>query len=142
MKTTFIKPADIERKWLLIDAKDLVLGKVATKVAKLLIGKDKVIFSRDRDVGDHVVVVNAAKVALTGNKAMDKKYYSHSGHPGNLKQISAQHLLEKNPTKLLFVAVKGMLPKNRLGREMIKRLRLYGDEAHQHEAQNPSPYQM
>lgn len=137
MKTTFVKPAEIQRKWVLVDAKNEVLGKVATRIAKLLIGKDKVTFSRDRDVGDHVVVVNAGHIELTGNKMQDKKYYSHSSYPGALKEINAERLHGKDSSKILFLAVKGMLPKNRLGRNMIKRLRVYGEEEHHHEAQNP-----
>ena len=135
MKTYSTKAADIKREWQIINASDQVLGKLATRAAALLIGKHKPIFSRHLDVGDYVVVVNAEKVRVTGNKAQQKVYYRHSGYPGGLKSISLEKLLETNPTRVIEYAVKGMVPHTRLGAKMMKRLRIFAGENHPYKGQ-------
>ena len=135
MKTYSTKAADIKREWQIINASDQVLGKLATRAAALLIGKHKPIFSRHLDVGDYVVVVNAEKVRVTGNKAQQKVYYRHSGYPGGLKSISLEKLLETNPTRVIEYAVKGMVPHTRLGAKMMKRLRVFAGENHPYKGQ-------
>ena len=135
MKTYSPKASDIERQWHVIDAADKVLGRLATQVAGLLMGKHKPIFSRHMDTGDFVVVINAAKVRVTGNKAKQKLYYRHSGYPGGLKSISLEKMMQTHPTRVIEYAVKGMLPHNRLGAQMIKKLKVYAGEAHPHLAQ-------
>jgi len=135
MKTYSTKASDIKRQWHVIDASGKVLGKVATQAAGLLMGKHKPIFSRNLDSGDFVVIINADKVRLTGNKAKQKTYYRHSGYPGGLKSINLEKMLETNPTRVIEYAVKGMLPKNRLRVGMMKKLRVYVGEAHPHPAQ-------
>jgi len=142
MKTTHARKEDVERTWYLIDAKDKVLGRVATEIAKVLRGKDKPIFSPHVDTGSFVVVVNAEKVKLTGNKLKGKVYYHHSGYPGGLKGIVAEKLLAQKPEELLRRAVKGMLPKNRLGRKVFKKLKVYAGPDHPHEAQQPEQLQV
>jgi large subunit ribosomal protein L13 len=137
MKTYVAKPGEFEQKWHLIDARGQVLGRLASEVAKILRGKDKPIFTPHVDTGDYVVIVNAANIRLTGNKLKDKVYYHHTGYPGGIKSITADELMEKNPTELINSAVKGMLPKNKLGRQIIKKLKIYAGSEHQHEAQNP-----
>lgn len=137
MKTFIINKLDIERKWYVIDAKDKTLGKIATKVADKLRGKDKPIFSPHMDCGDFVIVINADKIRLSGNKLEDKKYYSHSRFPGGFKEINAKDLLGKKPTKALELAISGMLPKNRLRKVFMDKLKLYKDDSHPHEAQSP-----
>ena len=137
MKTYVAKPGEFEQKWHLIDARGQVLGRLASEVAKILRGKDKAIFTPHVDTGDYVVIVNAANIRLTGNKLKDKVYYHHTGYPGGIKSITADELMEKNPTELINTAVKGMLPKNKLGRQIIKKLKIYAGSEHQHEAQNP-----
>lgn len=137
MKTFSPKKEDIKRNWYLIDAEGQVLGRLATKIANLLRGKDKVTFSPHMDCGDYVVVINADKVKLTGRKEYLKKYYSHSGFPGALKEITAEKLRVKKPTKILELAVKGMLPKNKLRDGMMSKLKLFEGAEHTHEAQKP-----
>ena len=135
MKTYSTKASDIERQWYVIDASGEVLGKLATQAASLLMGKRKPIFSRNLDTGDFVVVINAEKVRVTGNKAKQKLYYRHSGYPGGLKSINLEKMLQTNPTRVIEHAVKGMLPHNRLGASMMKKLRVYAGENHPHLAQ-------
>lgn len=139
MKTVLPKVNEINRTWYVVDAADQVLGRLASRVATVLMGKDKPIYTDFLDTGDFVIVVNAAKVRLTGKKLDDKMYYRHSGHPGGLKQTNARRLLEKHPERVLQLAVKGMLPKNKLGSRMLKRLKIYEDDAHPHQAQQPRP---
>ena len=135
MKTYSVKPSDIERQWHVIDASGKVLGRLATQVAGLLMGKHKPIYSRNLDTGDFVVVINADKVRVTGNKAKQKLYYRHSGYPGGLKSISLEEMMQTNPTRVIEHAVKGMLPKNRLGNSMMKKLKVYVGDTHPHLAQ-------
>lgn len=137
MKTQFAKKGSVERKWYLVDAKDAVLGRLASKVAVHLRGKNKSVFTPNIDTGDFVVVVNADKIRLTGRKLTDKVYYHHSGYPGGLKIRTAKELLEKKPEKMIKDAVWGMLPKNRLGRAMFKKLKVYRGSEHPHKAQKP-----
>jgi len=137
MKTYVAKEHEVEKKWYLVDAKDMVLGRLATQIAVRLRGKHKPIFTPHADTGDFVVVINADKVALTGNKWDNKIYYRHSGYLGGLKQISARKLIEKKPDQVLYMAVKRMLPKNSLGRRQLKKLKIYAGSEHPHEAQNP-----
>jgi len=135
MKTYSTKASDIKREWHIVDASDKVLGRLATQVAGLLIGKHKPIFCRNLDVGDFVVIINADKVRVTGNKAKQKMYYRHSGYPGGLKSISLDKMMQTNPTRVIEYAVKGMLPHTRLRANMVKRLKVYVGEAHPHLAQ-------
>jgi len=135
MKTYSTKASDIKREWHVIDASDKVLGKLATQVAGLLMGKHKPIFSRHLDTGDFVVVINADKVRVTGNKAKQKVYYRHSGYPGGLKSISLDKMMQTNPTRVIEHAVKGMLPHTRLGASMVKKLKVYVGDTHPHQAQ-------
>ena len=130
MKTVSVKASDIKREWHTIDASDEVLGKLATRAANLLMGKHKPLFSRNADVGDFVVVTNAAKIQVTGNKTAQKLYHSHSGYPGGLKTVSLEKLMETYPERVIEHAVKGMLPKNHLNAKMMKRLRVYKGDAH------------
>jgi large subunit ribosomal protein L13 len=134
------KKGSIEQKWHLIDANGKTLGRLATRVAMLLRGKHKPIFTPHVDTGDFVVVVNAEKISLTGKKWKDKLYIHHSGYPGGLKSISAGKMREKKPQRLVTMAVQGMLPKNKLGRKMIKKLKVYSGNAHPHQAQQPEVY--
>ena len=135
MKTYSTKRADIERKWHLIDASDKTLGRLATRIAGLLMGKHKPIFSPNLDTGDFVVVINADKVHITGNKAKQKLYYRHSGYPGGLKSISLEKMMQTTPTRVIEHAVNGMLPHTRLGASMKKRLKVYAGETHPHPVQ-------
>ncbi|MDO8747446.1 MAG: 50S ribosomal protein L13 [Thermodesulfovibrionales bacterium] len=137
MKTKFAKKTDIEYKWYLVDAKDAVLGRLAVKIAVCLRGKNKAIFTPNVDTGDFVVVVNAEKVRTTGKKLDDKIYYHHSGYPGGIKAKTLRERLSKEPQKVISDAVWGMLPKNRLGRAMLKKLKVYKGSAHPHAAQKP-----
>ena len=137
MKTTIAKKSDVNQNWYLIDAKDKIMGRLAPTIANKLRGKDKPIFSPHMDCGDHVIVINADKVKLTGNKLNDKKYYTHSGYPGAIKEKSAKQLLERKPTRILELAVSGMLPKNKLRKIFMKKLKLYAGEEHPHTAQEP-----
>ena len=135
MKTYSTKPSEIEREWHVIDASDKVLGRLATQVANLLMGKHKPIFCRNLDTGDFVVIINADKVRVTGNKAKQKLYYRHSGYPGGLKSISLEKMMQTNPTRVIEHAVRGMLPHNRLGAKMVKKLKVYTGDTHPHLAQ-------
>ena len=137
MKTRRTRASDIARSWYLVDADDKVLGRLASRIASILRGKEKPIFAPHVDTGDFVVVINAPKVKLTGRKLNDKMYYSHSGYPGGLKATAAKDLLEKKPEEVIRKAVKGMLPKNRLGRMQLKKLKVYRSHTHPHEAQQP-----
>ncbi|UCE26845.1 MAG: 50S ribosomal protein L13 [Candidatus Coatesbacteria bacterium] len=136
-KTYTPKKNDIERRWYVIDADGAVLGRLATEVANVIRGKHKPYFTPHLDTGDFVIVINAEKVALTGKKLIDKIYYRHSGYVGNLKEISAGKLLEMNPEKVVLHAVRGMLPKNRLGRKLLTKVKVYRGNSHPHEAQTP-----
>jgi large subunit ribosomal protein L13 len=142
MKTYVAKEHEIEKKWYLVDAQDMILGRLASQIAHRLRGKHKPIFTPHADTGDFVVVVNAEKVALTGNKWDNKIYYHHSGYMGGLKQISARKLIEKKPDQVLYMAVKRMLPKNSLGRRQLKKLKIYAGSEHPHVAQNPQLIKM
>jgi len=135
MKTYSPKAKDIEREWWVIDAADKTLGKIATQVANLLMGKHKPIYAPHIDTGDYVVVINAAKVKVTGKKAEQKTYYRHSGYPGGLKSQRFEELFGKDPSRVIELAVKGMLPHNRLGRAMFKKLKVYSGNEHPHQAQ-------
>mgnify|MGYP002794585316 CR=1 FL=1 len=138
MRTTYIaKPADIERKWYVVDATDKTLGRLASEVAKVLRGKNKPIYTPHMDCGDNVIVINAEKVKLTGKKATDKIYYTHSNHPGGLKSISAGELRSKNAVRLIEKSVKGMLPHNTLGRAQGMKLKVFVGAEHTHAAQQP-----
>lgn len=137
MKTYSPKKSDIERKWYLVDVKGKTLGKTATKIADILRGKNKPIFSPHVDCGDFVVVINANQIKLTGNKWLKKEYYSHSRYPGGLKKVRAEELLEKKPYKVFEKAVAGMIPKNKLNKEILKKLKVFADAKHSHQAQNP-----
>ena len=139
MKTHSTKPSEITRDWWLVDADGVVLGRLASEVAKRLRGKHKPIYSPHLDTGDHVVIVNAAKVVLTGNKLLQKQAYRHSGYPGGLKSVPYSKLMAERPEMAIEKAVKGMLPSNKLGRAMIKKLKVYAGEEHAHHAQNPKP---
>ncbi len=135
MKTYSTKMSEIKREWHVFDATDQVLGRLATQVARLLMGKHKPIFSRNLDAGDFVVIINAEKVRVTGDKAKQKVYYRHSGYPGGLKSITLDKLMQTNPTRVIEHAVKGMLPHTRLGASMMKKLKVYVGDTHPHLAQ-------
>ena len=135
--TRFIRTEDADRKWYLVDAKDVVLGRMATEVARIIRGKNKAIFTPNMDTGDFVVVINAEKVKLTGKRETLKTYVRHSGYPGGQKVTAFQEMLEKKPEFVIQSAVKGMLPKNRLGRKLIKKLKVYAGDSHPHKAQKP-----
>ncbi len=134
------KASEIKRDWLLVDANEQVLGRFATQIATLLRGKHKPTYTPHVDVGDNVVVINADKIKVTGKKPEQKIYYRHSGYPGGLKAISYRNLHQKHPDRIIKLAVKGMLPKNRLGRRMLKKLHIYAGPRHPHAAQQPQPY--
>ena len=138
MKSYMQKKETVERKWYVIDAEGKPLGRVASKAAHILRGKHKAIYTPHIDCGDYVIIVNASKVLLTGNKLEDKKYYSHSQYPGGLRTRTAKEMIEKYPEEMVEKAVKGMLPKNRLGRAMYKKLFVYAGSDHKHMAQKPS----
>jgi len=137
MGTFQAKKGEVERQWVLIDAKDMVLGKLAVKAASILRGKTKPEFTPHADVGDFVVVINAEKVLLTGDKVEQKTYYHHSGYMGGIKSATVREVLKKKPEEVIKHAVKGMLPKNSLGRAMFRKLKVYAGENHPHEAQKP-----
>lgn len=137
MKTYAVKASEIERGWWLIDATDLPLGRLATRVATLLTGKHKPIWSPHIDTGDHVVVVNASRVRVTGNKLAQKRYYRHSNYPGGLREETLSDLLARKPERAIEMAVKGMLPRNRLGKAMFGKLKVYPGADHPHQAQRP-----
>jgi len=135
--TKFIKPEDANRKWYVVDATDQVLGRLAANVASVIRGKRKALFTPNMDAGDFVIVVNADKIKMTGKRPLQKSYFSHSGYPGGVKVKSFAQMMEKNPEAVIEKAVKGMLPKNRLGRKLIKKLKVYTGENHPHSAQQP-----
>lgn len=137
MSTFMQKKENVERKWYVIDASGKTLGRVATKAATVLRGKHKVTYTPSVDCGDYVIIINADKVVLTGNKLEDKKYYNHSGYPGGLRERSAKEMIQNYPEEMMERAVKGMLPHGRLGRQMGKKLFVYRDENHKHAAQKP-----
>lgn len=138
MRTEVAKKETVNHQWFVVDAENVVLGRLATQVANVLRGKHKPMYTPSVDTGDFVVIVNAEKVALTGNKMADKVYYSHSGFPGGIKSSTAAAMLSKKPEELIRKAVKGMLPKNKLARHMLKKLKVYSGGAHPHEAQQPA----
>ena len=139
MKTYSARPADIEKKWILIDAEEVVLGRLAVQVADLLRGKHKTTYTPHMDCGDNVIVINAGKIKLTGKKLSDKIYYWHTGHPGGIKQRTAGEILEgKQPDRVVRKAIERMVPKGPLGRQQLKNLRVYAGAEHPHEAQSPS----
>ena len=143
MARTFTpKPADIQRDWVIIDATDVVLGRLASHAATLLRGKHKPTFAPHVDTGDFVIIINAEKVALTGNKRQQKLAYRHSGYPGGLKATSYTELLEKNPQRAVEKAIRGMLPKNTLGRQLLSKLKVYAGPEHPHAAQKPVPFEI
>ena len=136
--TTYsIKKSEIESKWYIIDAENKVLGRVATEAAKLLRGKHKQTFTPNLDVGDHVIIINCDKIKLTGNKMNDKIYRHHSGYIGGMKEITAKEMIEKTPEKAMMLAIKGMLPHNSLGRQQLKKVRIYAGSEHENQAQKP-----
>jgi large subunit ribosomal protein L13 len=134
------KPADVQREWLIIDAADVVLGRLASHAAALLRGKHKPTFAQHMDMGDFVIIINAEKVALTGSKLSQKMAYRHSGYPGGLKAVAYSELLEKNPVGAVEKAIRGMLPKNSLGRDQFRKLKVYKGDTHPHAAQQPTVY--
>ncbi|MCK9221798.1 MAG: 50S ribosomal protein L13 [Limnochordia bacterium] len=131
------RPAEITRQWYVVDAKGKTLGRLATQVASILKGKHKVIYTPHIDVGDHVIITNAQDIVLTGNKRENKVYYRHTGYPGGLRTVTAAEVLEKNPERVVRAAVWGMLPHNRLGRQMFRKLKVYAGPEHPHQAQQP-----
>lgn len=139
MKTWTPTPQDIKRDWIMVDATDKILGRLASKIAMRLRGKHKPEFAPHMDNGDFVVVVNVEQIKVTGNKLLDKKYYRHSGFPGGLKEITLRDQMAKKPDEVLRAAVRGMLPKNRLGRQLLKKLKIYTGTEHPHTAQEPKP---
>jgi large subunit ribosomal protein L13 len=139
MSTYVQKPLDVQEKWYLVDAEGKTLGRLAARVAALLRGKHRPTFTPNVDMGDHVVIVNAEKIHLTGDKMETKLYRKHSGYPGGLKTATAQHVFRKDPTQLLTLAIEGMLPKTPLGKHMAKKLRVYEGTTHPHRAQRPEP---
>lgn len=139
MKTWTPTPQDIKRDWIMVDATDKILGRLASKIAMRLRGKHKPEFAPHMDNGDFVVVVNVEQIKVTGNKLLDKKYYRHSGFPGGLKEITLRDQMAKKPDEVLRAAVRGMLPKNRLGRQLLKKLKIYAGSEHPHTAQEPKP---
>lgn len=142
MKTYAVKASEIERHWWVVDATDQTLGRLATRIATLLEGKHKPTYSPHLDTGDHVVVLNAARVKVTGDKLIQKRYYRHSNYPGGLKEESLGTLLERKPELVIERAVKGMLPRNRLGRAMIKKMKVYPGPEHPHQAQQPTAFEL
>jgi large subunit ribosomal protein L13 len=142
VRTYSPKPGDVQRQWHVIDATDVVLGRLASQAAILLRGKHKPIYAPHVDTGDFVIIVNAEKIALSGSKRDQKMAYRHSGYPGGLSAVSYGELLEKNPRKAVERAVRGMLPHNSLGRQMLKKLKVYAGPAHPHQAQQPAPYEI
>ena len=142
MRTYSPKPADIQRQWYVIDARDVVLGRLASQTADLLRGKHKPIFAPHVDTGDFVIIINADKVHLSGNKREDKLAYRHSGYPGGLRAVKYGDLIDKDPRKAIEKAVRGMIPKNSLGRQALSKLKVYRGEEHPHAAQKPQPFQI
>ena len=142
MKTYQAKKEELEHKWYLVNADGKVLGRLSTELVKILKGKNKPTYTPHMDTGDFVVVVNAGKVTLTGKKMKDKIYYHHTGYPGGIKEMNAEKLLAKKPTEMIRMAVKGMLPKNSLGRQMLRKLKIYAGPNHPHDAQKPVPIEL
>jgi large subunit ribosomal protein L13 len=142
VRTFSPKAADVQRQWHVIDASDVVLGRLASQTAMLLRGKHKPIFAPHVDTGDFVIIVNAAKVALSGNKLADKRAYRHSGYPGGLRAVAYSDLMAASPERAVTKAVKGMLPKNSLGRQMLRKLKVYAGPDHPHQAQKPAAYEI
>lgn len=142
MRTFTPKPDSVERSWYVIDATDVVLGRLATQAATLLRGKHKPVFAPHVDMGDFVIIVNADKVALTGNKLEQKRAYRHSGHPGGLRSLTYAELLERDPAKAVEKAIKGMLPHNKLSEQVFKKLKVYAGPEHPHAAQKPAPLEI
>jgi large subunit ribosomal protein L13 len=142
MKTYLPNEKDLIKKWWVVDANDKTLGRLCTKIATVLMGKNKPIYTPHMDVGDRVIIVNADKIKLTGNKLNDKMYYRHSGYPGGLKEITCGDLLKKHPERLIEFAVKGMLPKNKLRKVRMKKLKIYKGSNHPHKAQQPEELNM
>ena len=143
MRTTFMAKAnEVERKWYVVDAEGQTLGRLASEVASILRGKNKPTFTPHVDTGDHVIIINAEKIHLTGNKLNDKIYYRHTNHPGGLKQRTALEMRTNYPVQMLELAVKGMLPKGRLGRQVSKKLNVYAGAEHPHQAQKPEVYEL
>jgi large subunit ribosomal protein L13 len=138
MKTYSAKPTDVTRNWYIVDASEIPLGRLSTKIATLLTGKEKPIFTHHIDCGDYVIVINAEKLVVTGNKLKGKMYYSHSNYPGGLKEATLEEKMAKDPTSVIIQSVRGMLPVNKLRSERLKRLKVYVDENHNHEAQKPT----
>jgi len=136
-KTIIVKNEAINRKWWLVDARDIVLGRLASRVANILRGKDKPSFAPFMDTGDFVVVINADKIKVTGNKEDQKVYYRHSGYMGGIKETSIEHMRQTHPDRIITLAVRGMLPKNRLNRKILKKLKVYAGTEHMHQAQKP-----
>ena len=142
MKTFVTKPADVDRKWYVVDAEGQTLGRLASRLAETLRGKHKTIYSPSVDCGDYVVVINAEKIAVTGNRMDDKMYHRHSGYPGGLTSVTLRRLLETYPERAIQAAVKGMLPKNSLGRQMMKKMKVYAGTEHPHQAQQPETLEL
>lgn len=142
MKTYSAKPKEVKRDWFLVDATDKVLGRLAAEVARRLRGKHKPEYTPHVDTGDYIVIINAEKIAVTGNKANAKVYHRHSGYPGGIKSTVYKDMLERHPTRIIEMAVKGMLPKNKLGRAMFSKLRVYAGGDHAHAAQQPMPLEI
>ena len=142
MKTYTAKPGEVERRWYVVDADGQTLGRLATRIADTLRGKDKAQYTPHVDTGDFVVVVNAEKVRVTGNKLEQKRYYRHSGYPGGLRSRTLREQLERRPTEVIRKAVKGMLPRNRLARQQLNKLKIYAGPEHPHEAQAPQPLEV
>ncbi|MEO7804571.1 MAG: 50S ribosomal protein L13 [Actinomycetota bacterium] len=142
MKTHSTKASEIKREWFIVDADDKILGRLAAEVAHILRGKHKPMFTPHLDTGDHVVVVNAAKVRLSGNKAENKVYYRHSGYPGGIRELKYSKLIETRPEQVVEQAIKGMLPHNRLGRSLSSKLKVYAGSDHPHAAQQPKPLEL
>ena len=140
--TVSAKPAEVKRQWFVIDAEGKTLGKVATEAARRLRGKHKAIYTPHVDTGDYIVVINASKVCVTGNKAKNKMYHRYTGYIGNLKSVSFEEMQKNSPERIIELAVKGMLPKNPLGRAMFGKLRVFADAKHTHEAQQPQPLEI
>jgi large subunit ribosomal protein L13 len=142
MKTTFVKPAKVERKWFVIDAEGKVLGRIAARAASIVRGKEKAIYAPHQEVGDFVVVVNAEKIVVTGRKVQNKLYHHHSGYVGGLKTTTYEKLLARHPSSPLQLAIKGMLPKGPLGRKLLKNVKVYAGSEHPHAAQNPQAIEL
>lgn len=142
MPTTFLNKNDVQRDWHVVDAEGQVLGRLASRIAQVLTGKDKAGYAPFIDTGDHVIVINAEKVVLTGKKEQDKVYVRHSGYPGGIREARAEEVRTKHPERLVEAAVRGMLPKNRIGRAQFRKLKVYRGSKHPHEAQKPTPLEL